>query len=334
MKRPIQKFVSGLLSVFLLLGISTTALALDPPTAAPAKTPLTVTAELNKLALMKGVTPADFDLGRAPTKVEAAVMLIRLLGQDPFQLPGCGTICYGYQDVPEWAELFVERFYQLGLMKEVSPTEFGSNKAVSANEYLTALLLLLGYQEGTDFTAADPQTMAKEIGLLTSNVQTAPFLRGDMALLSWNALTVKFKNSSETVGQRLVAQGILTQAQYDSLPTAFSHEVSLYFPNGVNRFPVGTKSVNLVLYNDMGKEITTGQPFTVQYLGADGQWTEVPLALFFTMELLMIAPGESKTFVCPLDDGDYQYQPGQYRITKTAFQDDMGLILTAEFTLE
>ena len=41
-----------------------------------------IAGELKTLGLFRGVSDTDFDLDRAPTRVEAVVMLVRLLGAE------------------------------------------------------------------------------------------------------------------------------------------------------------------------------------------------------------------------------------------------------------
>ena len=58
-------------------------------------------ADLKELGLFQGASETDFDLERAPTRVEAVVMLIRVLGREQEALSGSWT--HPFADVPEWA---------------------------------------------------------------------------------------------------------------------------------------------------------------------------------------------------------------------------------------
>ncbi|MBQ5355183.1 MAG: hypothetical protein IIU08_04870, partial [Clostridia bacterium] len=61
----------------------------------------TTAAALKSLGLFRGVSDTNFDLNRAPTRVEALVMLIRTLGKESEALGGNWT--HPFTDVPSWA---------------------------------------------------------------------------------------------------------------------------------------------------------------------------------------------------------------------------------------
>jgi len=143
---------------------------------------------LKQLGLFKGVSDTDFDLDRAPTRIEALVMLIRVLGKEQDALEG--TWRHPFDDVPAWANSYVGYAYVNGLTNGVSATKFGSGDASSAT-YLTFVLRALGYSDasGTDFTWNDPYTLAKAVGILNNRVDTESFWRADVATVSYLALS-------------------------------------------------------------------------------------------------------------------------------------------------
>jgi len=75
-----------------------------------------------------------------------------------------------------------------------------------------------------------------------------------------------------------------------------------------------------------------GRPFTVE-AEKNGEWAELSLEMFFTMELIMLKPGES--FEQSLDLGDFQehFKEGRYRIIKQVSGEgtDIQEKLSAEF---
>lgn len=83
--------------------------------------------DLKALSLFKGVFDTDFDLSRAPTRTEAVVILIRVLGKESEAQGGDWTQPFG--DVAPWADKYIGYAYQEGLTKGVSDTEFGSGNA-------------------------------------------------------------------------------------------------------------------------------------------------------------------------------------------------------------
>ena len=168
---------------------------------------------LKSLGLFKGVSDTNFDLGRAPTRTEAMVMLIRVLGKESEVLGNSWT--HPFTDVDTWANQYVGYAYTNKLSNGVSSTQFGSGTA-TANMYLTFVLRALGYSDtnGADFTWDNPTTLAKRVGILPDCVDTSAFWRADVVLVSYAALSVPLKGSSETLGQKLIAAGVFTQAQF------------------------------------------------------------------------------------------------------------------------
>ena len=172
-------------------------------------------ADLKNLGLFKGVSETNFDLGRQPTRTEALIMLIRVLGKENEAVNGNWK--HSFTDVEQWADKYVGYAYEKGLTNGVSATEFGSGTA-SATMYLTFVLRALGYSDanGADFTWDNPSSLAKSIGVLPDCADTSSFWRADVVLISYAALPVKLKNSTQTLADKLIAAGIFTKAQYDS----------------------------------------------------------------------------------------------------------------------
>ena len=80
----------------------------------------TTAAALKSLGLFRGVSDTNFDLNRAPTRVEALVMLIRTLGKESEALGKNWT--HPFTDVPRWADRYVGYAYTQGLTKGSSAT--------------------------------------------------------------------------------------------------------------------------------------------------------------------------------------------------------------------
>jgi hypothetical protein len=174
----------------------------------------TLASDLKALSLFKGVSDTDFALSNAPTRVEAVVILIRMLGKESTAVGEPWTQPFG--DVAPWADKYIGYAYQQGLTKGVSDTEFGSGDA-SAATFLTLILRALGYSDTNgDFSFSDPYTLARSIGLLPEAVDTKSFLRADAVLVSYSALSVKMKGSSQTLAEKLIDDGVFTKAQYEN----------------------------------------------------------------------------------------------------------------------
>ena len=154
---------------------------------------------LHALGLFRGVgTAADgtpiYDLDRAPTRAEAAVMLVRLLGKETEVLGGRWQTPFG--DVPAWAAPYVGYAYTYGLTNGVSEDRFGSDTPISAAQYITLVLRALRYSSEEDFRWDTAYELSDRLGITDGRYQnTDLFTRGDAALISWHALYTAVKGS-------------------------------------------------------------------------------------------------------------------------------------------
>lgn len=172
--------------------------------------------DLKALGLFKGVSDTDYALDRAPTRIEAVVMLLRVLGKET----AVQNLAYShpFTDVPEWANAYIGYAYETGLAQGVSETEFGSGNA-SAAMYLTLVLRSLGYSDadGRDFTWQDPYTLASEIGVLHERVDIENFLRGDVVTISHAALSAKPNGSDEPLARQLIDAEMFTMDEFNDI---------------------------------------------------------------------------------------------------------------------
>lgn len=172
--------------------------------------------ELKDLGLFRGVSETDFDLDRAPSRVEALVMLIRVLGKES-EVTG-DTWKHPFTDVPGWADNYVGYAYSKGLTNGQSATQFGTGDA-NAAMFLTFVLRALGYSDtnNKDFSWKDPYTLARETGILTDNVDINDFWRSDVVLVSHAALSSYISGSQQTLAQKLISAGVFTQSKFGSV---------------------------------------------------------------------------------------------------------------------
>ncbi len=172
--------------------------------------------ELKELGLFRGVSDTDFALGRAPSRVEALVMLIRVLGKENDVTAGVWR--HPFTDVPKWADKYVGYAYSNGLTNGQSMTEFGTGDASGAM-YITFVLRALGYSDvnGEDFVWSDPFTLAREVGILSDSVNIQQFWRADVVLVSHSALSSYLNGTQQTLAQKLIAAEVFTKAQFDRL---------------------------------------------------------------------------------------------------------------------
>ena len=178
----------------------------------------TLASSMKALGLFNGVSDFEFELDRAPTRTEALIMLIRLLGQEDAALAWSGS--HPFTDIKgyKWAEGYIGYAYEKDITKGVGDTKFGGGETASAEMYLTFVLRALGYTEGEggDFVWTSPFELAKSVGILPSGADTKNFLRGDVVLVSYAALSAKMKGSDKTLARSLVEKGVFTQKELDT----------------------------------------------------------------------------------------------------------------------
>ncbi len=171
--------------------------------------------KLKALGLFQGVGTnpdgsTNFDLARKPSRTEALVMLIRLLGKDNEVISGSWT--HPFTDVPKWADNYVGYAYENKLTNGISATEFGTGTA-SYKTYLTFVLRALGYSDkgGVDFTWDMPDDLALSIGIMAAGMHHENFLRADVVLVSEAALSARLKDGSDLLLDKLIEDGAVTQ---------------------------------------------------------------------------------------------------------------------------
>lgn len=168
--------------------------------------------KLKRLGLFQGVGTnpdgsTNFDLNRAPLRVEAMIMLVKLLGK--YEEAVQGTWTHPFTDVPAWADAVVGYAYENKLTSGISATKFGSTNIATAQMYLTFVLRALGYssEAGGDFTWDKPEELAGQAGILSHNVQLKNFMRADVAIVSEAALNARLKGSHENLIGKLLQEG-------------------------------------------------------------------------------------------------------------------------------
>ncbi len=225
--------------------------------------------DLKALGLFKGVSEDDFALDRAPTRVEALVMLIRVLGKENDALSKGGK--HPFLDVPSWADKYVGYAYTNNLTNGVSATKFGSDMEASSSMYLTFVLRALGYSDtnGADFTWDNPYTLARTTGILMGNPDTINFLRADVVKVSYAALEATLKGSKTTLAEKLISAGAISAAAYDKY-----YDVLAFENAGASTFTAeeiykrcSPAVFYIEIYDANGRAVSSGSGF---FIDSDG----------------------------------------------------------------
>jgi len=160
-----------------------------------------------------------YELDRAPTRQEALIMLIRLLGEEQAALRHSGQT--HFTDLTGWPEghKYIAYGADMGYTKGDGTNTFSQYKTADAYMYVTFVLRSLGYSDAAgDFVwNSTSLTLAQQLGLLTAEdvaeIRSTGLMRDHVAKISYNALSVKLKGSSQTLGNKLVGRGVITNAQ-------------------------------------------------------------------------------------------------------------------------
>lgn len=225
-----KKVLKGLLAIFLITWIMPAASAYNSQQH-------TAALFLNELGLFNGVgTKADgtpnYNLDAKPTRDEAITMLVRLIGKEDEAKKTDVNI--PFTDVEEWAKPYVSYAYNNGLAKGLSATTFGGKSRVNSAQYLTFALRALGYSDDTDFSYNSVWSFSDKLKLTNQqyNKNTTNFTRGDVALISYNALKQNMKDGSSTLVKKLIDDGTVNED--------FMSDVRLTKEAGLEIYPTPT----------------------------------------------------------------------------------------------
>ena len=200
-----KRFLTILLTTLALAGllcVSASASSFDGPAA-----------ELSAIGMLKGGS-GGFDLDKAPTRSQAAIMLVRLYGaeEEAKAAYAAGDLQCPFTDVNGTAAPFAAWLKDKGLASGTSETTFGGSEPCSAKAYTIFLLRALGYQDNVDFTAANAQEFAMGLGLLDTSALTGKFLRDDLAAMTYQALGMDRKDGDTYLLASLIESGAVDAA--------------------------------------------------------------------------------------------------------------------------
>ena len=175
---------------------------------------------LHEMGLFQG-TQNGYDLDRTPTRAEAAVMLVRLLGKEAEAK--ALTYTAPFTDLKGWEKPYVQYLYSNGLANGTNRTTFHPTGKCTAQMYAVFLLRALGYSDTADFSYANAIETAREQGIYdTGIINVQNFLRDDAAAASYTALSVSPKNSKGTLLDQLVGENAITEADAKRYQSLFS----------------------------------------------------------------------------------------------------------------
>lgn len=268
-----KKRIMTLLALVLIL-------SLVPAPAYAASSEATTSANaLHELGLFNG-TGIDtngnpiFDLDRTPTRNEAITMLVRLLGKESEAQSKEWTT--PFIDVTTWAKPYVGYSYNNGLTTGTSSTTYGGDGIVTPAQYLTFVLRALGYKDNDDFQWNKAWLLSDKIGLTNGqyNESTTSFTRGDVAIISYRALSCKLNGTDTALLDDLTARGVIKENENttpnnpDIAEDGHIHQwETVHIPGSGHYDTGGTHKV-------MIKKCNCGFTLSGDTPNADGLWSE------------------------------------------------------------
>ncbi len=176
---------------------------------------------LRDLGLFQG-SNKGYELERAPSRVEALIMLIRLLGEENAALAGDTATPFNDLAIWEQGKQYVAYGYRMRYTNGTGATTFSPMLSGTLEQYLTFVLRSLGYRDGEDFVwNTTSRDLAVQLGLLTADELAAigqeGFKRDHVVLVSYRALDCPLRDGSGTLADRLVWAGVISPEALDGI---------------------------------------------------------------------------------------------------------------------
>ena len=168
---------------------------------------------LNYLGLFKG-SDSGYELSRTPTRIEALVTIIRLIGCESEALSQNEKSTF--TDIPEWATAYAGYGQRNNIIKGVGGNLMGAQDPVDTQQYITMLLRVLDYNDDAgDFSFENSINFSSHINLITTQnaehfAKNPAMIRGDMAYLMYCALSCP-KNNGTLLILDLVKSGAINE---------------------------------------------------------------------------------------------------------------------------
>lgn len=155
-----------------------------------------------------------YDLEVAPTRLQALIMFIRVLGEEDEALAYTGSTPFTDIAAGSQAEKYVGYAYSRGYTNGYSATTFRPSQTVTAGQYMEFLLRALGYSSADNKDLSGTLDNALMNGVITpgdlASLQSGTFLRADLAYVSYYALEAPVAGSRQTLGEVLMDKGVYT----------------------------------------------------------------------------------------------------------------------------
>lgn len=205
--RNLKKLVAFIVTIAMIATFAIPAFAVEAQTDAEICTDLGVLQGDGS-----GVT-AEY-LAKGTTRLQSAILYLRLLGLEDEALAETGTETFADADLVDWAGgkailAYLKANPELGWVGD--GTNFDPLSATTAQMLYKVMLTALGYAQGTDFEYADTITFADGKGL-NSKADDTEISNDDTAAILVEALKAETTVAGTTLVEKLVVDGIVTEA--------------------------------------------------------------------------------------------------------------------------
>ncbi|MBE6960844.1 MAG: S-layer homology domain-containing protein [Ruminococcaceae bacterium] len=183
---------------------------------------------LKKINLFRGSYTgygSGFDLEVAPTRLQALIMFIRVLGEEEAALANTELPPFSDISPNTNAARYVGYAYKMGYTNGYKDGTWRPGGATNMYQYSEFLLRALGYSVVGNSISDAPQR-AQAVGLMTSedisSMIKEQFLRAHLVYLSYNALDVPTAGSGILLREQLISKGIFTEDDYNAAVSVFN----------------------------------------------------------------------------------------------------------------
>ena len=172
---------------------------------------------LAQLSILSG-SGTDYDLNGYLKRGQAAVFLVRALGKaDVVEENKAQYKTTGFSDVSSSSSYapYIGYCASQKLMSGYSNGKFSPDDVISEKQFLTILMISLGYKSGTDFDLNSVYNRAFDVGLVidssyrTKTGDNINYKRADAVEVLYNFLRTSKKGSDETLIEELIAEGLV-----------------------------------------------------------------------------------------------------------------------------
>ena len=178
-------------------------------------------AALKAMNLFKGSFTAygqGFDLEKAPTRLQALIMFIHVLGEEEAALAYTGATPFRDIAAGTDAARYVGYAYSRGYTNGYTATEWRPAQGVNVHQYTEFMLRALGYSSVSNTNLADTMERAAASGVLTegeaAELKLTPFLRAQLVYISYRALDAESAEFGMPLADVLMEKGVFDFRQY------------------------------------------------------------------------------------------------------------------------